>query len=214
MKKIVVPQDYLDYLNLNMDRAFFEELKTTFLQFGKDIKSINDTTMIMRKSTDKDLNESVYKLLDKVDENKKCFIYDLLILSNFPKKRIAERLIEDIYSTYENQDVVSFSENSVWFFCDNLRELKQKLFFDEYVKILNIDQLGTCRQPIVELISYCKKHEASDILLDHIDDEQINGHILDALIKCNYKNIKEVASNFLNDERDWVKSLAKKVINQ
>lgn len=209
MKKIIVSQRYLNYIKENMDVDFFGALKDVFMRFDKHIETHNDALLLMKNSSNVELNNNVFELLEQFPE-KKTFIYDLLYVSKYSRTKLAEKLIKDVLNTGEKEYVNSSEINNAWFFCDTLRQLKVEAFFFEYVKILNNEKLGTSRQPIVELLSYFKKRNISEILLAHITDNDINGHILDVLIKIKSPNLSNIAENFLEDERDWVRKLAQK----
>ena len=73
---------------------------------------------------------------------------------------------------------------------------------------MNIYKLGTCRQPIVSLLALSKKEQLFDILLEHINDVQINGHILTILKKRKHPELTNISKMFLNDDRAWVRAIA------
>lgn len=208
MKEIVVPQNYIDDCNKKDDIVFFNQLSEVFQRYGEKINSINHSTQVICNSTDNELKESIFNLLDKVDIEKKPFLYDLLIDSKFSKKRLAKQLIKDVYKICEADSLDNNMEITAWFFCEDLRKLKQLYFFDDYVNILNIYKLGTCRQPIVSLLALSKKEQLFDILLEHINDVQINGHILTILKKRKHPELTNISKMFLNDDRAWVRAIA------
>ena len=210
MKKIVVPQSYIDNIKKNMDVVFFNTLKDIFMRFEKHIQTHDDALLFMKKSTNDKLNDEIFGLLELFPE-KRSFIYDLLYVSKYSRTKLAESLIKDVLNIGEKEVIDSSDENNAWFFCDTLRQLKVEKFFDEYVKILNNQRLGTSRQPIIELLSYFRKRNINETLLNHITDNDINGHVLEALIKIKSPNLSDIAKTFLEDNREWVRKLARKV---
>lgn len=212
MQNILLPKSFVDALHKKEDKVFLYKLQKVFKECNKKITSTDDALFLMEKSLNVDLNEKLYAFLDEVEQNEKAFVYDLLIVSKFSPKRLAESLIKDIYMICNKSELNVEDENIVWFFCDDLRKLRQFCFLEDYIKILNIKKLGIARQPIVELVSHSRNKEIVEELIPHLNDIQINGHILLALKNLQYNDLGKVAGMFLNDEREWVSGVAKKII--
>lgn len=213
MEEIIVTQSYLDYIKEKTDANFLSALNEVFVRFDKHIEIFNDAMLFMKNSSNIELNNNIFDLLEQFPEQKP-FIYDLLYVSRYSKIELSKELIKEILNI-GNKEIISDKEiNDAWFFCGILRKLKKEKFFDEYVKILNNKKLGTSRQPIVELLICFENKNVEDILIAHITDNNINGHILDALIKIKSSNLSNIAGRFSDDDRAWVRKLAQKALNE
>jgi hypothetical protein len=211
MKEIFVPQEYITFCNQKTDLVFLEQLKCIFAKHKLKISSTSDATYMARNTKDDTLFTELYDFLEDVTVQHRAFIYDLLIDSNFSKPKIAKRIIEDIYLLIDSESLLHQHLDISWFLCDNLRELKQQSYINDYLKFLSTKQLGTARQPIIYLLASFKNCNMQNIFLEYIHDDDINGHILEVLAKKTTPEIKEIAKQFLNDERDWVKKIAQKI---
>lgn len=214
MKKIEVSEDFFDLLRKKSDPKYERLIRKIFLKNGYKIDYSYNAPEIVETSDNTQLAEDLFLALSSVSFDDAVGILDLLLISNYPKDVIAEWIVEQINLINSDYNFTNEIEHITWFFCEDLRQLKQLKYFDEYVKILNMKKLSTCRIPIVELVSCSRRKDVTNILLSCVDDSDINGHVFYALNRRHYDGILNLARRFVVDDREFVRKLATRIIKK
>lgn len=214
MKTIEIPRDFLESVEKS-DLVFSRQINKVFSKYGYDnIGNYYDAEDILSRCKSIDLSNDLFEELNLSSDENVLIWLDLVCDSMYPKLQIAKWLIERIERINASMEFTAEVEHLTWFLCEKLRQLKQLKYFDEYVKILSMKKLSTSRIPIVDLVSYSRRKEVNDILLQYIDDYDINGHVLYSLNRRHYEGIYLLADKFADDEREFVKKLVKRLKKQ
>lgn len=118
------------------------------------------------------------------------------------KEELAAFIIDNIYIK-KNQNGIN-----LWTYCDWLYSLRVKKYKDDYIRIASDKELGVSRQMLFLLFGAFKDKDYLSVMLDNIDDDDVNGHIISALSKYPDKSLDIYFEPFLNDRRSWVRKIA------
>lgn len=211
MKEVEVPKSFLKSVE-DADPVFSKKINRIFSKYGiRTVRNQYDAQNILRESNSLALANDLFEELDSSNNEEILTWLDLVCNSACPKLKIAQWLIEKINNINNAPEFTVEDEHIAWYFCEQLRQLRQLKYFDEYVKILDMKKLSNCRIPIVDLVSYSKRKDVNSILLSHIDDYDISGHVLYALNRRHYEGISKLADSFNDDKREFVIKLVKRI---
>jgi len=180
---------------------------------GVEAKTMFDIEMALRKKKIS-LSDELLDLLNeyKDDMSFKAYLFHLLIVEGKKKKQIVCLIVNE-FNSFELYDNYSKEvECYLWSLGDDLFRLSVKEYYNEYVRIIRNRQFGEARQMIALLLGKIKKQEVVSTLIDLLDDDDINGHVLQALSKYDFDTKNDVAQRFLFDGRKWVAKIAKKML--
>lgn len=162
-----------------------------------------------------DQKQTVFDILTSfLKENKNILSHDErdvifheLIRLNFKKDEVCKMIIEEINRNMNNDSPFC------WSLCDELYNLRQKGFIDEYIKIAECKNLSIDRQMLFLLFGKLKDERCIPVIIENLNDETVNGHALSALGKYKTDKYNSLFVPFLNDSRKWVRKIAEKKLN-
>ncbi len=70
------------------------------------------------------------------------------------------------------------------------------------------------RQPFVSLLGYKHLSNYAEKLILLIDDEFVNGHVIDTICKMQVRGFKKEIEPFVNNKETWIKKIANKYITK
>ena len=200
--------DYFEAINKKTAASKdFNKIKRLFGKYRLKISNNYDAIELARRGLPNSLTDELYESIDSYDLRYRTIVLDILICSKFNKQILAKYIIDIIYKTIDDD----IDQDLTWFFCDDLRMLKQLRYTDCYIEMLSFEKLGSARQLIVDLLA-CSNKNINDTIVSYIDDYDLTGHILEFLYKRNYKNILELAVKYTNDDREYVRNVANAII--
>ena len=153
--------------------------------------------LMMKYLAQKELNEGSFVTI----------IHELVKLK-YNKEKLAVFIIDNIYIKKNKSGV------DLWSYCDWLYLLGVKQLKDDYIKIAADKELGSARQMLFLKFGAFKDEDYLPVMLNNIDDDDVNGHILSALSKFPDKNLDKYFEPFLTDRRTWVKKIAQKRLSK
>ena len=140
----------------------------------------------------------------KISEGAFQTVVHELIKLHYNKEKLAAFIIDNIYSKKNENDI------NLWTYCDWLYLLGVKKLKKEYIKIAGDKELGSARQMLFLKFGTFKDEDYLPVMLDNINDEDVNGHILSALSKYPDEKLDKFFEPFLTDNRKWVRKIAEK----
>ncbi len=116
-----------------------------------------------------------------------------------------------------NSDWYDF-EIQTWNIGENIRQLfvvnptlrKNKDILDKILEIIKTVNLRRGRQSFVLLLGFVGAKPLAPELVDFLEDKDIDGHILDTLLKMKAGEYTKQIKPLLNSNATWIKNLAKK----
>ncbi len=173
----------------------------------------NDASMIAANGRlSSDCADALFHSMNTFSLRYKTTIIDILITAKYDKNTLAAyiiQLIKDTLSTYPDAD----KDELIWFLCNDLLTLRVMKYLQEYIDLLNNEEIGSARQLMVDLVAKSKK-DVNDILLAHIDEYKLTGHVLAALYRRGYSDVAVLAQKYTNDERGYLRRTANKIIKK
>ncbi len=105
--------------------------------------------------------------------------------------------------------------NSVrWAFGNALEVLWDDSRFDDLVNIVQDKRYGRARQMVVLGMKKSKRPEVGKILVGLLDDPEVNGHAVDALVKLKVPEARPGLERLTTDERAWVRKAAVRALSK
>lgn len=148
-----------------------------------------------------------YLFEKKLNEDSFVTIMHELVKLKYNKEKLAIFIIDNIYIKKKKSGV------NLWSYCDWLYLLGVKQLKDDYIRIAADKELGAARQMLFLKFGTFKDEDYLPVMLDNIDDDDVNGHILNALSKYPDNELDKYFEPFLTDRRTWVRKIAKKRLN-
>ncbi len=145
-----------------------------------------------------------YLFEKKLNEDSFVTIMHELVKLKYNKEKLAIFIIDNIYIKKKKSGV------NLWSYCDWLYLLGVKQLKDDYIRIAADKELGAARQMLFLKFGTFKDEDYLPVMLDNIDDDDVNGHILSALSKYPDKGLDKYFEPFLTDRRTWVRKIAQK----
>ena len=85
---------------------------------------------------------------------------------------------------------------------------------NEYIEIIKNKQNGHSRQMVAIALGKLKSEKALPVLLNLLDDEEINGHVVMALGYYKKPILLRYIEPFLNHKKAWIRAQAKSAIKK
>jgi len=158
------------------------------------------------KITKEETKRKVMELISKAEQlTPKSFEKDLPPMKDFP----------DIRESH-------FYENEIWEIGEKIRQLifeHKRLRKDNSIneRIINFclnRNSKSGRQSFIMLLWYKHNQKYAEKLVSLIDDEYVNGHIIEGLNKLQVQGYCEQVYHYRNDERKWVKKQVNKYLEK
>ena len=112
-------------------------------------------------------------------------------------------------------------EGKIWDMGEQIRQLvfTSKAYFnnDQINRILNIcldKRAKRGRQSFVMLLGKSKYCEYAHALIPLLEDEDVNGHVIDTLYKMRANAYVSLITPFLKHKRTWIRNTAKKYVQK
>ena len=112
-------------------------------------------------------------------------------------------------------------EYKIWDTGEKIRQLvstKQTVFNrDQINRILNIcldKRAKRGRQSFVLLLGKVKYREHARVLIPLLEDEAVNGQVIDTLYKMRASGYVELITPFLKHKQTWIRNMAKKYVQK
>ena len=139
----------------------------------------------------------------------------MLAPSEFPKDLSSKKEL------LENPDWYDF-EHQVWKIGETVRQIfvknpklkKDKDILNEILEIIKTVNLRRGRQSFVLLLGFIGAKSFAPELALFLEDKDINGHILDTLLKMRANGYTEKVKPLLNSDTTWIKNLARKYLER
>jgi len=106
------------------------------------------------------------------------------------------------------------ADNLKWAIGNALRVVGDDSVFDHLRGLVRDSRHGKARQMIVLSLGKMKDPRVVDTLVELLDDEDVSGHALDALIKYDPRIAHRHLERFVGDWRPWVRKLAIKTLSK
>lgn len=176
------------------------------LELQEKIPEISDFNDIGRLRTcHKEVVPILLKYFDKFEgHNYRQGIVAALGVKGFTEA--TERLIKEFHSTSR--------EFYKWSVGSSLSKIQDKGFEDEYIKIVKNKEHGMARQMVTIGIGKMKSEKAIPVLIELLDDEQVNGHVITALGYYKDPKLIKYIEPFINYKEAWKRNEAKKVLKK
>ncbi len=172
---------------------------------GYEISIIDDLRGIMDKNT-KDLIPLLLKNLNNTeDEDEKEFLVRALGIKGYTEA--SEVLINE----FKNPSSNLFYR---WAIGNSLSLILDKRYENDYIEIIQNKEYGTARQMIVITLGKIRSQRVISVLLDLLNDEDIDGHIIVALGYYKDPNLIQYIEPFLKHENRWIRKEAEKSIKK
>ena len=163
------------------------------------------------------ISDELFELLEKNmdDMHLKEALLNMLILDGKNMNKIAEIILNEFKLNSSRKDFTVRENLYLWALGDDLYRLSLKKYHKDYLDIVNQKNFGDARQMVIRMLRLKKFRtpETLSVFLNNLDDDSINGHVLDALSKFDFPEKREIAERFLLDERKWVAKIAKKMLS-
>jgi HEAT repeat protein len=95
-----------------------------------------------------------------------------------------------------------------------LRYLVNETVVDEIIELALDRRHGQTRQMIVLALGNMKDPRAVDVAIELLDDDDVAGHALSALVRLNDEKARRHFERFANHPRDWWRKTAKKGLSK
>ncbi|KNF07338.1 HEAT repeat containing protein [Gottschalkia purinilytica] len=176
------------------------------LELQEKIPEISDFNDIGRLRTcHKEVVPILLKYLDKFEgSNYKEGIVRALGVKGFTEA--TETLIKEFSSSNDRY--------YKWAIGDSLFMIQDKRFEDEYIEIVKNKKHGSARQMVVIGIGRIKSEKAIPILIDLLDDEEVNGHVIIALGYYKDPKLIKYIEPFIDHKEAWKRNEAKKALKK
>lgn len=136
---------------------------------------------------------------------------DLLTPLEFPEDLPTKKELLGNFAWYDFEiKVWELGENIRYLFLQNPKLKKDKDIINKILKVIKTTNLRRGRQSFVLLLGFVgAKSFAPEIAL-FVDDKDINGHVLDTLLKMKAKGYADKIKSLINSDVTWIRNLAKK----
>lgn len=151
------------------------------------------------------LNNEINDLLSKTEANiPQEMVADLPYMKQFP----------DVHEWHD-------FEGKIWDMGEQIRQLvfTSKAYFnnDQINRILHIcldKRAKRGRQSFVMLLGKAKYCQFAHALIPLLEDEDVNGHVIDTLYKMRAGGYVSLITPFLKHKRTWIRNTAKKYVQK
>ena len=152
-----------------------------------------------------EFDKKINSLLSKAEENIPCEVLpDLPYMKNMP----------DVHGWHD-------FEFTVWNVAEEIRQLSlasKKTFnksqLDRIIDICLNPKTKRGRQSFVMLLGKTKYRDCAGALIPLLDDEDVNGHVIDTLYKMRAAGYTALITPFLNHPQTWIRNAAEKYIQK
>ena len=111
-------------------------------------------------------------------------------------------------------------EHSIWQNGEKIRQIlcehkslrKDKELLDLFLVVALNKNAKRGRQSFIMLFGYQHCSEYADLLIKQIDDNFVNGHIIEGLNKMKVRKFGSIVKPFTTDKTTWIRKQAKKYI--
>ncbi len=184
----------------------FEELVNDIRKKGYIISHYNEIDQILNSKTKKDLVPILISHLKKTDyELHKQFLVRRLGVKGFIE--VTEYLLKEFKKPKSG---LSYR----WAIGNSLSLILDKKYENDYIEIIQNKEYGTARKMIVITLGKIRSQRAISVLLDLLNDEDIDGHIIVALGYYKDSNLIQYIEPFLKHENRWIRKEAEKSIKK
>lgn len=203
-----------------------------FLEFIRDRRKeiYNDPKSILKKYDDYLALNGIYHTEDTRSFEEKLKGHTELsemILSLYREAELDNEkisLLEDLYATGYNKDKLTeiileafFSKkvsSHLWQYGDLLYKMKRYKYLDQYISIIKDKTYGEDRQMVVCLVGKSKKEKVIPILKELLNDDTIEGHVVDALTNFSGEDIVNIMEKYSKCDRIWIRNMAKNYLSK
>lgn len=112
-------------------------------------------------------------------------------------------------------------EFTIWNIAEEIRLLSlesktalNKSHLDRIIDICLNKKARRVRQSFVMLLGKTKYRNYSGVLAPLLDDEDVNGHVIDTLYKMRAAGYATMITPFLNHKQTWIRNAAKKYVQK
>jgi hypothetical protein len=116
----------------------------------------------------------------------------------------AAALIHEMRRQQEHDDVYV-----LWAFGNALSIVADDDVYDDIVELARDRSLGRAREMLMEALGRMDNSDATQVLLDFVDDDEVDGQVVVALSR-RADAPRDVFERFADDERDWVRRAARR----
>lgn len=195
---------------------FLSECSDSIFNLKMDIAKIASIDVLLKVHPEKNQRDAVYKkMINYIKDHNNSFYDRYCVLCELVELKFRNKEIADIVVEMLNEVPDNYSnEYHVWELFDLLYVLGWKTNKNDYIYFADSAKFrDQDKQMLFLLFGKLKDDDYIELMLKNLDNYAINGHIISALSK--YKDVKfdKYFKNFVNDERLWVKKIAKQRLN-
>ena len=134
-------------------------------------------------------------------ENEKIALLDDLYATGYDKDKLTEIILEAFFSKKVS--------SHLWQYGDLLYKMKRYKYLDQYISIIKDKTYGEDRQMVVCLVGKSKKEKVIPILKELLNDDTIEGHVVNALTNFSGEDIVNIMEKYSKCDRIWIRNMAK-----
>lgn len=125
------------------------------------------------------------------------------------KPQAARPLVEEFRKASPSEDM-----GLRWAIGNALATVSDDSILNELVELATDASYGRSREMVAIALGNLRNPQATEVLIDLLDDPEIAGHALIALGKLRPKEAKPRIERMLNDPKPWVRKEAQKLLNK
>lgn len=154
-----------------------------------------------------ELSEMILSLYREAElENEKLALLDDLYATGYDKDKLTEIILEAFFSKKVS--------SHLWQYGDLLYKMKRYKYLDQYISIIKDKTYGEDRQMVVCLVGKSKKEKVIPILKELLNDDTIEGHVVDALTNFSGEDIVNIMEKYSKCDRIWIRNMAKNYLSK
>lgn len=170
---------------------------------------VDDDLRLLQEKPDKQTAYSIiynHAVNDDLTSEELMIVFRSLTKLKIRKHETAQLIISTIMKCISDD----LDDVWCWDYCDKLYSLGCKEFKADYIYIASCKKLGEKRQMIFLLMGKTKDPDYIDVLIEALKEPGISGHAISALDKFGDIVPDDIFVPFLDDDRNWVRDVAKK----
>ncbi|MCG1021470.1 HEAT repeat domain-containing protein [Sutcliffiella horikoshii] len=187
-----------------MIRKLEKEVLSKEIRF-KDIQISNINDLMKIDKSFKDVVPILLKhIREIVDESDKQFLVRCLGVKGFTEAT------EDLITEFKNSRNLSYK----WAIGNTLSIIQDKSKVEELLEIIQDKKHGIARQMLIIAVAKMKEKKGIPILLDLLNDEEVNGHVISGLAYYKDPKLIPYIEPLTNHPISWIRNEAIKIVGK